>query len=211
VITIIGVTNCFNLMDGIDGLSASLSILACSAFGIWFYLAGDADWAVLSAAIVGATSAFLYFNVFSRTNKIFMGDTGSLFLGFIISILAIRFNEASVGVTGAYAVPAAPAVSIGFLLIPIFDTLRVFITRIVRNKPPFSPDKTHIHHYLLELGLSHGKATLVLSLTGFMFIAISILLKDLTVFWLLFVLLSLATLLSAIPIYIVTRRRRIAA
>lgn len=208
VITIIGVTNCFNLMDGIDGLSASLSILACSAFGIWFYLVGEVDWAVLSAAIAGATLAFLYFNVFSKTNKIFMGDTGSLFLGFIISIIAIRFNEASVSVTGPYAVQAAPAVSIGFLIIPIFDTLRVFLTRIVRNKPPFSPDKTHIHHYLLELGFTHGQATLILFITGFLFIGISILLKDLTVFWLLFVLLCIASFLSFIPIYLVTRKRK---
>jgi UDP-N-acetylmuramyl pentapeptide phosphotransferase/UDP-N-acetylglucosamine-1-phosphate transferase len=210
VITIIGITNCFNLMDGIDGLSASLSILACSAFGIWFYLTGNYDWVILCAGITGATLAFLYFNLFSRQNKIFMGDTGSLLLGFMISIIAIRFNEASVGVTGIFAVQAAPAVSIGFLMIPIFDTLRVFVTRMVKNQPPFSPDKTHIHHYLLDLGFSHRKATLILTATGFFFIAISFLLKDLTVFWLLFVLVSIASLLSFIPIYLVTKKKRMA-
>lgn len=207
VVTIIGVTNCFNLMDGIDGLSASLSILACSAFGTWFYLTGNIDWAVLCAGIAGSTIAFLYFNLFSRSHKIFMGDTGSLFLGFIISLVAIGFNEATVSVSGSFAVPAAPSVSIGFLIIPIFDTLRVFITRIVRNKPPFSADRTHIHHYLLDLGLSHGAATLILTLTGMMFIVISILLKNLTVFWLLMVLLSIASVLSFIPIYLVSMKR----
>ncbi len=208
VITIIGVTNCFNLMDGIDGLSASLSILASAAFGTWFYLTGHYDWAILCAGIIGATAAFLYFNVFGRHNKIFMGDTGSLFLGFIISVIAIRFNQETVDITGPYAVTAAPAVSIGFIMIPIFDTLRVFLTRIVRNKPPFSPDRTHIHHYLLDLGLSHGLATLVLTLTGLMFIIVSILLKDLTVFWLLLVLMVTASFLSFIPIYLVSLKKR---
>ena len=208
VITIIGVTNCFNLMDGIDGLSASLSILACLAFGTYFYLAGAVDWAVLAAGIVGASLAFLYFNLFSTRNKIFMGDTGSLFLGFIISIIAIKFNEVTIGISGPFAVQAAPAVSIGFLIIPVFDTLRVFVTRIIKNKPPFSADKTHIHHYLLDLGFSHGKATLVLTATGLFFIVISILLKNLTVFWLLFVLTALASVLSFYPIFLVYRKKQ---
>ena len=206
VVTIIGVTNCFNLMDGIDGLSASLAILACVAFGTWFYLAGQFDWAILSAGITGATLAFLYFNLFSKRNKIFMGDTGSLFLGFIISIIAIKFNETAIGLTGPYAVQAAPAVSIGFLLVPIFDTLRVFVTRMVKNKPPFSPDKTHIHHYLLDLGFTHGQATLILTITALIFIGVSVLLRNLTVFWLLFILVVLASLLSFIPIFLVTRK-----
>ena len=205
IVTIIGVTNCFNLMDGIDGLSASLAILACTAFGAWFYLAGQFDWAILSAGVTGATLAFWYFNLFSKRNKIFMGDTGSLFLGFIISLIAIKFNECTIGITGPYAVQAAPAVSIGFLMIPIFDTLRVFITRIVKNKPPFSPDKTHIHHYLLELGFSHGQATLILTITAFIFIGVSVLLRNLTVFWLLFILIALASVLSFIPIFLVNR------
>ncbi len=209
IITIIGITNCFNLMDGIDGLCASLAILACAAFGTWFYLTGQYDWVILTAGIIGATSAFLYFNLFSNRNKIFMGDTGSLFLGFIISIIAIKFNESSVGISGVYAVQAAPAVSIGFLMVPIFDTLRVFITRIVRNKQPFSPDKTHIHHYLLDLGFSHGKATLILTITGVLFIGISIILKDLTVFWLILVLVGIATILSFIPIYLSSRKKRV--
>lgn len=206
LVTIIGITNCINLMDGIDGLSASLAILAGTAFGTWFYLVGDYDWAVLSAGVVGATGAFLYFNLFSRRHKIFMGDTGSLFLGFILSLIAIRFNEASIHVKGLFAVTAAPAVSIGFLMIPIFDTLRVFLTRIIRNKPPFSADKTHIHHYLLALGFSHRKATLILTLSGMLFIGLSILLKDLTVFWLLMTLMSVASLLTFIPIYLVRRK-----
>ncbi|MFZ4521206.1 MAG: glycosyltransferase family 4 protein [Bacteroidales bacterium] len=208
VITIIGVTNCFNLMDGIDGLSASLAILASLAFGFWFYLTGQYDWAVLTAGIIGSTLGFLYFNLFSKRNKIFMGDTGSLFLGFILSIIAIKFNESSVKVDGPFEVLAAPAVSIGFMMVPIFDTLRVFVTRMVRNKPPFSPDKTHIHHYLLDLGFSHGQATLILALVACLFIGISIILKGLTVFWLIFILIAVASALSFIPIYVATKKKQ---
>jgi len=208
VITIIGVTNCFNLMDGIDGLSASLAILASAAFGTWFYLSGQFDWVVLCAGIIGSTLGFWYFNLFSRQYKIFMGDTGSLYLGFIISIIAIKFNESSVGLSGAYNVQAAPAVSIGFLMVPIFDTLRVFVTRMVKNKPPFSPDKTHIHHYLLELGFSHLQATLILTLTGLLFVGISVVFRNLTVFWLLFILAGIASILSFIPIFLVIRKKR---
>jgi len=135
-----------------------------------------------------------------------MGDTGSLFLGFIISIIAIKFNESSIGITGPYAVQAAPAVSIGILIIPIFDTLRVFATRILKNKPPFIPDKTHIHHYLLDLGFSHKTATLTLTLAGILFIGISFLLKNLIVSWLLIILAGMASLLSFIPIFLVRRK-----
>jgi UDP-GlcNAc:undecaprenyl-phosphate/decaprenyl-phosphate GlcNAc-1-phosphate transferase len=206
LITIIGLTNCFNLIDGIDGLAATLGILASAAFGAWFYLTGNFEWAVLSAGMIGALVAFLYFNLFSRTNKIFMGDTGSLILGFFISILAIRFNEASINVTGPFAVMAAPAVSIGIVIIPVFDTIRVFITRLVLNKQPFYPDKTHIHHYLLNLGFSHLASTAILFITGLVFIIISVLMRNLTVFWLLTVLLSLATLLSAIPVILYKRK-----
>ncbi|MCX6267618.1 MAG: MraY family glycosyltransferase [Bacteroidetes bacterium] len=200
LITIIGLTNCYNLIDGIDGLSATQGILATAAFGAWFFLTGNFEWAVLSAGMIGALVAFLYFNLFSRTNKIFMGDTGSLILGFFIAILAIRFNEASIGLTGTYAANAAPAVSVGIVIIPVFDTLRVFVTRLALNKQPFYPDKTHIHHYLLNLGFSHVASTAILFATGLGFIAISILLRNLTVFWLLTILMTLAAGLSAIPI-----------
>jgi UDP-N-acetylmuramyl pentapeptide phosphotransferase/UDP-N-acetylglucosamine-1-phosphate transferase len=208
LVTIIGVTNCFNLMDGIDGLSASLGILASLFFGIWFYLVGQYDWAVLSSCLVGAFIAFLYFNIYGRKNKIFMGDTGSLFLGFVMSILAIEFNETNIGLSGYLAFHAAPAASIGILIIPIFDAIRVFITRLAKNKPPFSPDKTHIHHYLLDLGFSHLSATITLSLTAILFIVISILLRGLTVFQLLIILAFLACIFTFIPIFLVRRKRQ---
>jgi len=207
VITIIGITNCFNLMDGIDGLSASLGILVSITFGVWFYLVGEYNWAIMSAALVGSLLAFFFFNVYGKQNKIFMGDTGALLLGFIMAVMAIKFNELNITLSGPWAIQAAPAVSIGIMMIPIFDTLRVFLTRIFKNRYPFTPDKTHIHHYLLQLGLTHFQSTLVIFLASIGFIAVSWYLRFLTVAWLLFVLFSLAAFLSYIPIWLVDRKR----
>lgn len=208
VIAIVGITNCFNLMDGIDGLSASLGILASVVFGAWFYLVGDWDWAMLCVGMTGALMAFFYFNVFSKKFKIFMGDTGSLILGFIMAIMVIRFNESNIDLSGPWAMRAAPAVSFGIIMVPVFDTIRVFLTRIFRNVSPFSPDRTHIHHYLLELGLSHFQATLVLFFTSILFVAVSYWLRNLTVAWLLMILLAMGAVLSFIPIFLVERKRK---
>jgi len=208
VITIIGITNCFNLMDGIDGLTASLGIIASVTFGAWFYLIKEYNWAMLAVSMTGALLAYFIFNVFGKKNKIFMGDTGSLILGFIISVMAIQFNEINLRLTGLYVIHAAPAVSIAIIMIPFFDTLRVFFTRIFKNVNPFTPDKTHIHHYLLELGLSHLMATLVLCFAGVFFIVIAFLLQRLSTAWLLIILLTLAAVLFYIPITIVELKKK---
>lgn len=208
IIAIIGITNCFNLMDGIDGLSASLGIIASLAFGIWFYMVGEYNWAILSASIVGSLLAFFFFNVFGKTNKIFMGDTGALLLGFIMAIMSIKFNELNLSVTGPWKISSAPAVSIGILMIPVFDTLRVFFTRIFNNKLPFSPDKTHIHHYLLRLGFSHFQSTLILIIFSIGFIILSWYLRALRVTWLLLILFLVAGLLSYIIISIAAKHEK---
>jgi len=207
IITILGITNCFNLMDGIDGLSASLGMLVSLTFGTWFYLVGEYNWAIMAAAMVGALLAFFFFNVYGKKNKIFMGDTGALLLGFILAVMAIKFNELNITLRSPWVIHSAPAVSIGIMMIPIFDTLRVFLTRIFKNRYPFSPDKTHIHHYLLHLGLSHFQATLVLFLASIGFIAISWFLRFLSVAWLLLVLFGIATILFSIPILLVEKRK----
>jgi UDP-N-acetylmuramyl pentapeptide phosphotransferase/UDP-N-acetylglucosamine-1-phosphate transferase len=206
MITVIGITNCFNLMDGIDGLSAGLGIFASLAFGIWFYLVRDYDWVILAAGLTGSLFTFSYFNVFGKTNKIFMGDTGSLTLGFMMSVMAIHFNQMNINPAMPYFINAAPAVSIGILMIPIFDTLRVMLFRLIRRRSPFAPDKTHIHHYLLDLGLSHLKATLVLLGISLFFIILSFLLKDMTVFMLLILLFFLGIVKSSVAFYLAQKK-----
>ncbi|MFC4263388.1 glycosyltransferase family 4 protein [Ferruginibacter yonginensis] len=174
IFTIIVITNSFNLIDGVDGLAGSLGLLTSVAFGIYFYLAGELAYAVMALSLSGAILGFLIYN-FSPA-KIFMGDTGSLLIGLINSILVIKFINVAGGTTNAYALNAAPALGFAILMIPLFDTLRVFGLRISKGRSPFNPDRIHIHHYLLDLGFSHKKITLSLgaAAVGFMALAFAI-------------------------------------
>ena len=156
---IIVIINAFNLMDGIDGLAAGLSMLAAIVFGGWFFISGHNDYAILSIALVGAIAGFFYYNLYGKENKIFMGDTGSLVLGTLMSIIVIRFNEFNIDQTQPFAIASAPAVSFGILIYPLVDTIRVFIIRLLQFKSPFTADKNHLHHRLLTLGFSHKRAT----------------------------------------------------
>ena len=207
LITIVGITNCFNLMDGIDGLSSSLGILSSAAFGWWFFRFGQYDWTVLSAGLTGALVAFFYFNVFGRKYKIFMGDTGALLLGYLMSVMAVEFNEFNTSFSGDMAIPSTPAIAVGVLMIPVFDTIRVSLTRLLKGKSPFLADKTHIHHYLLSLGCSHFTATIILFLTGLGFVFLSFLLSGLSSLYLLLILLCIASALSFITIYFAKKKQ----
>lgn len=207
---IVAIINAFNLIDGIDGLSSGVGILASLAFGIWFFLVGKLQLAVLAVALIGALMAFFRFNFFSKKNKIFMGDIGSLLVGFILSIFAIKFNELNHGVLvgSPYFIKAAPAVSIGILIIPIFDTVRVMLIRMARGISPFKPDKRHVHHYLLEITGSHRKATLILLFVNLCFIVISFWLAYLRVSELIAILLVIASVLTSIAYALVKRHRK---
>lgn len=207
---IVAVINAFNLIDGIDGLSSGIGILASLTFGIWFYLAGQIHLAIMAVILVGALLAFFRFNFFSKNNKIFMGDIGSLLLGLILAIFAIKFNEINGlgNVSSRYFIKAAPSVSIGILIVPIFDTVRVVIIRMMRGISPFKPDKRHLHHYLLELTGSHQKSTLIILGINVFFIVISFLLRNLNVNYHAIVILLLAGTLSFIPYYMVRQRRK---
>jgi UDP-N-acetylmuramyl pentapeptide phosphotransferase/UDP-N-acetylglucosamine-1-phosphate transferase len=162
--------NAFNLIDGIDGLASGISILASTVFGVWFFFAGHTEETILAFSLSGALCGFFYYNVYGKKNKIFMGDTGSLILGTIMSVLVIKFNEVNIDQTHALAVASAPAVSFGILIYPLFDTMRVFSMRLYQKRSPFSPDKNHIHHRLLALGLTHKKATFTILILNAIFI-----------------------------------------
>ena len=205
---IIAIVNALNLIDGIDGLASGVGIIASAAFGTWFYLNGDVQLAILSATLIGALTAFFIYNVFADKNKIFMGDIGSLMLGFMLSIFAIQFIELNGHSTGAYKISAAPAVAIGILIIPIFDTIRVFGIRIAKGKSPFKADKRHVHHYLLELTGSHRKSTCILIFVNVLFIALAFLLRDMRITLLVTILFALAGLLSFLPYKMVQNRRK---
>ena len=139
-----------------------------------------------------------------------MGDIGALLVGFILSIFAIKFNELNHTpiINSVFYVKAAPAVSIGILIIPIFDTLRVMVIRMARGLSPFKPDKRHVHHYLLELTGSHRKATTILLTVNVFFIVISFLLRNLRVLELMSILFILASVLTFIPYTLLKNRRK---
>ncbi len=159
IFTIVVITNAFNLIDGVDGLAGSLGSLICMALGVYFTINGNIEYGCLAFSLMGALLAFLIFN-FSPA-KIFMGDTGSLILGIIVSILIIKFIEFA-PTAPVLAFQSAPAVGFAVLFIPLFDTLRVFSIRMLQGKSPFTPDRNHIHHILLDKGLSHRMVTLSL-------------------------------------------------
>ena len=204
---IIVTINAFNLIDGIDGLAAGVGILAVSFFGIWFYFVGHIEIAVLAAALGGALMAFFKFNVFSKKNKIFMGDIGSLSLGFFISVMMIRFNEINIDFESPYAIHSSPVVTFGILIIPMFDTLRVFTIRIARGQSPFSADKLHVHHRLISLGISHRRATAILLFINVLFIGMVLLMKDVGMYWLGLLVIGLALVLSYLPVYLCSEKK----
>ncbi|QHV99814.1 glycosyltransferase family 4 protein [Spirosoma endbachense] len=158
----IALTNAINLIDGIDGLAGGIATIASGTFGTWFLLTNHFTMACLAFTLTGALLGFLRFN-FSKTSKIFMGNTGSLIIGFMLAFFAVRF----VSLNASYrfeptAFFNAPIIAIVILIVPIFDTLRVFLVRILARRSPFSADRNHMHHILLDNGLSHAQATAVL-------------------------------------------------
>ncbi|GAB4018829.1 undecaprenyl/decaprenyl-phosphate alpha-N-acetylglucosaminyl 1-phosphate transferase [Spirosoma sp. KCTC 42546] len=158
----ITLTNAINLIDGIDGLAGGIATIASGTFGGWFLLTNHFTMACLAFTLTGALLGFLRFN-FSKTSKIFMGNTGSLIIGFMLAFFAVRF--VSLNASYRYEPTAffnAPIIAIVILIVPIFDTLRVFLVRILAGRSPFSADRNHMHHILLDNGLSHIGATAVL-------------------------------------------------
>jgi UDP-GlcNAc:undecaprenyl-phosphate/decaprenyl-phosphate GlcNAc-1-phosphate transferase len=156
-ITIIVVVNAFNLIDGVDGLAGSLGIVTTTVFGIYFLIAQMPVYAMLSFAMTGSLVAFLIFNF--NPAKIFMGDSGSLLLGLLNAILVIKFIAVAESSNAILPITSAVALGFSILIVPLLDTLRVFSIRIAQGRSPFSPDRNHIHHLLLDRGLNHSYVT----------------------------------------------------
>lgn len=204
---VVVLTNAFNLIDGIDGLASGIGMVVSLTFGTWFYLAGFHNYAILSAALFGSLAGFFGFNVFGKKNKVFMGDSGSLILGLIMSVLAIKFNEANIAYKGVYSIESAPAVSFGILIVPLFDTMRVFILRVMRGQSPFRSDRNHLHHRVLQLGFSHFRSTSLISFVNIMFIVIVLACQSAGLISLMILNLSLATFLSLVTELIIRRQK----
>lgn len=177
IILVVFITNAINLIDGIDGLASGLSMVALSVFGVLAILNEIWLLALLAFTTVGVLLPFFYYNVFGnadRGRKIFMGDTGSLTLGFILSFLTIQYTmntyEAGVSYEGAILI------AFSVLLVPCLDVIRVVIGRVRRGRNPFMPDKTHIHHKFLTMGFTPRKAMIFILCISFLFCVSNIIL-----------------------------------
>jgi UDP-N-acetylmuramyl pentapeptide phosphotransferase/UDP-N-acetylglucosamine-1-phosphate transferase len=181
IIGITFVTNAFNLIDGVDGLAGTISLLCTLTLGVSLAFQGDENAAKFSFALMGALAGFLWFN--RSPAKIFMGDSGSLFLGFSISILCILFINSFVPhrffSMFVHSSQGALIIALAILFIPVFDSFRVFITRIAHGKHPFHADRIHLHHYLLDLGFNHNRVVSVLFVSNLLIIFVSLLVQDL--------------------------------
>jgi UDP-N-acetylmuramyl pentapeptide phosphotransferase/UDP-N-acetylglucosamine-1-phosphate transferase len=157
-LVIVGLINAFNLIDGLDGLAGTLILISTTAFGYFFFVYGGAQYApfaIVAFCLMGGILGFLRYNFHKAI--IFMGDTGSLVCGMIVSVMAIEFVQMK-------AVDSAPSLAVAILIIPVFDTARVFAKRIFNGRSPFMPDKNHVHHILINAGLSQIQTVLVLAI-----------------------------------------------
>jgi UDP-GlcNAc:undecaprenyl-phosphate/decaprenyl-phosphate GlcNAc-1-phosphate transferase len=158
--SVIVIINSFNLIDGVDGLAGTLGLMSSALFGIYFMSSGMEPYYVLAFSLCGSLLAFLIFNF--QPAKIFMGDTGSLLIGVVNAILVLKFIDPGEGPLSVNPIISSPAIGFTILMMPLLDTLRVFAIRIFKRRSPFSPDRNHIHHLLLDRGLSHRTITLLL-------------------------------------------------
>jgi len=197
IFTIMVIINAFNLIDGINGLAGSVGALISGTLGCWFFYVGRIELAVVAFTMVGAIIAFLKYNY--SPARIFMGDSGSLVVGTACAILVIEFINMNyfMGAAQKGKILAAPAVAIGIMILPLYDTVRVFITRVLRGQSPFYADRRHIHHLLIDYGFSHMQATGILVSVNVFFILLAFSLnRALELHWLLALIVVLATALA---------------
>ena len=205
---LVAIINAVNLIDGIDGLASGLGILYCLFFAVYFHLVGSTSWSILAICMIGALAVFFIYNVFGNREKIFMGDSGSLLLGYLLTAFIFRFCEQNAYhlVPEAFHMNAAPAVAICVMTIPIFDTIRVSITRIKQHRSPFAADKNHIHHLILRTGRNHIQTTCILLSVSLIFIGLAILGRNWN-FWLLLMAdFGLATALTLLLWRIINKK-----
>lgn len=174
VFVIVYVDNAMNLIDGIDGLSGGLALLSLAGFLVCFGRAEVWTYCVLIAGMMGVITAYLYFNIFGKAdkgNKVFMGDSGSLTIGFILGFLAVKYSMDGVGNLPRH--DDGLLLSYTLLIVPCFDVVRVVLSRLRARQPLFKADKRHIHHKLLAFGLSQHKALVVILLLQMFFVVIN--------------------------------------
>jgi UDP-GlcNAc:undecaprenyl-phosphate GlcNAc-1-phosphate transferase len=198
LLTVALITNSLNLIDGIDGLAATLSFLACIFFGSWFLFTHNYQFSILCLALAGGTLAFLFQNW--EPSKIFMGDTGSLLIGTLLSIFTIQFLNDNHALPTDHALKFTSSVgaAVTVVIIPLIDTSRIIIIRLSKKISPFVADKRHIHHALVKLDFSHRQVVYILALTHICFIGLAVVLRKANEWYLLTLVIGIATTLCIV-------------
>jgi len=193
--------NAINLIDGVDGLAAGIGLIASVAFGTWFYFAGNVPDTLLSAVLAGALAAFLIFN--SSPARVFMGDSGSLIIGAIITVLAMKMIESDPSTLPVQIrdVPK-PIFAMAVIAYPLIDTFRIFIYRMSKGNSPFAADRNHIHHRLMKLGAGHKMTVAILYTYTLVMIGISGLMGGINITYGLLITGGIGFLLLFIPFII---------
>ena len=187
--------NAFNLIDGVDGLASGIGITISMAFIFIFYRIFDYSIGILAVSVVSVLLGFVKYNL-SKKDKIFMGDTGSMVIGFILTFMAIRFLY--IAGLPTYNLSTAPVLLFFIFCIPVIDTTNVIFTRLLNKKHPLKPDKNHLHHQLLNLGFNHIKTSIILITVNITFIAIGFYFRHIEInkLFLIFLLLSISFVLT---------------
>jgi UDP-GlcNAc:undecaprenyl-phosphate GlcNAc-1-phosphate transferase len=208
-LTIIVVINSFNLIDGIDGLASSLGILTMTVFGVYFFAINQQAYALLAFSLGGSLIAFMIFN--HHPAKIFMGDSGSLMIGLVNAILVIKFINVADSALVPIRVGSAVAVGFSILIVPLLDTLRVFSIRIFNGRSPFTPDRNHVHHLLLDSGMNHSAITLTCVTINIGFIALAWIAQPIGPNFMMMIILALSFTGLGILYYRKSRRKMVIA
>ena len=201
--TIVVVMNAYNLIDGVDGLAGTVSVITSSIFGFFFFVNGDIFFSIMAFTFASSVIGFLIYNY--SPAKIFMGDTGAMLSGAVNVILVIRFIETAKS-GSVLPILATPAMGFGVLLMPLLDTLRVFSIRMIHGRSPFSPDRNHLHHMLLDRGYNHIKVTSIIAATAILFIVLTYISLPLGTTWI--ILMQIVLFFTGIYILNVTRPKR---
>lgn len=178
IFVIVILTNAYNLIDGLDGLAGTVGVIILVCYGTWFFIIDETSLSYIAYCFAGALVAFLYFNW--QPSRIFMGDTGALMIGLLISYLSIKFIQTSYqlpqGHLYRFNTPVATAICV--LIVPVFDTLRVIILRLRKFQSPFKADRNHLHHQFINLGFSHQKSVVSIATINLLFLGLAVLLRN---------------------------------
>ncbi len=204
----IGLVNAINLIDGIDGLASGLGIIYSSFFAVYFQLTNNVGISIFAYVLVGSLLIFFFYNVYSKRKKLFMGDSGSLLLGYMVVLFIFRFSEFNINNTDSqYHLANVPTILLSLLILPVFDTLRVMVLRIKKGISPFEADRNHIHHMLIDLGLKHIHASAILILFTALFTTLGLILRNCSVLLGVLVILLLAMILT-FNLYRVVKKKK---